>query len=131
MKMLLKRIAQGDDGTFGVLINSYYPFALTLEDAWHDNKSNISCIPTGKYKCIRKNSPHHGEVFEVLAVEGRFNILFHRGNSTEDTEGCILIGEQFEVINGKQMILHSGNGFDEFMRILKGYNEFDLEIVNA
>jgi len=131
MKMTLKRIAQGDDGTFGVLINLYYPFAVTFELPWHDNKRRISCIPEGNYECARIQSPNFGNVFKILNVENRFNILFHKGNKAEDTAGCILIGEQFEVINGQQMILHSGKGFDEFMGILEKDYGFDLEIINA
>lgn len=131
MKLILKRVAQSDDGTFGVLIHNYNPFAVTLEDAWHDNKQNISCIPAGKYKCTRKTSPHHGNVFEVTNVEGRTNILFHKGNSTIDTEGCILVGEQFEEINGMEKILASGKGFNEFMGKLEGYMIFDSEIINV
>lgn len=125
----LKRIASIPDGTFGVLLNGNdIPFTLTLERAWQDNKKGISCIPPGEYICSRVASPKFGNTFEVKDVPNRSEILFHKGNLFDDTHGCILVGEQFESLNGKSAILASAKGFDEFLNKLKDDNHFKLVI---
>ena len=103
-------------GTFGVLQwdDARAPFAVTCEDNWRMNETNRSCIPVGSYFCAPVQSPHHGETFEVLNVPGRSHILFHKGNTHEDTKGCIVIGEQFGFIDGLEAVLASGNAFKEF-----------------
>ncbi len=60
-------------------------------------------------------------------IEG---ILFHKGNLDDDTRGCILIGEQFEKLNGEPAILRSGKGFSEFMYLNNNKDEFDLIITD-
>lgn len=121
----LRRIAtSAEGGTFGVLIVKHIPFAITLEDSWINNKKEISCIPNGSYLCKRTNSPKFGETFMVQDVPNRTHILFHKGNTMEDTQGCILIGETFE----NEQIMYSGKGFSEFMQLLNGHEDFALVI---
>ena len=110
------------------------PFALTLERPWINNIPNESCIPIGLYDCKKYHSPRHGNTYEILNVLNRGNgeaIIFHKGNTDTDSKGCILIGEQFELINGKPGILRSGDGFNEFITKLNGINWFKLLIVNT
>ena len=128
MELKLKRVADNEDATFGVLINGNIPFAVTLEPAWEDNKKGISCIPSGPYSCKRVKSPKFGDTFEILDVEERTHILFHKGNSERNTQGCVLIAEEFGRLNGKAAVLASGRGFTEFMSILKQVDEFELII---
>lgn len=111
--LTLVRVSQSELGTFGVLLHGKTPFALTLERPWSNNEPNVSCIPPGEYLCRRVNSPRFGETFEVLGVDRRSHILFHGGNTIEDTHGCILIGEEFGVINGVPAVLSSQRGFTE------------------
>lgn len=126
--MTLKRIAMNPDGVFGVLLHNGAPFALTCERPWMANASNVSCIPEGIYRCKRVNSPRFGDTFEVTNVPGRSNILFHKGNTMDDSQGCILVGEQFETLHGKTAVLQSGKGYGEFMERLKGMDEFQIQI---
>ena len=128
MELKLKRVADNEDATFSVLINGNIPFAVTLEPAWEDNKKGISCIPSGPYSCKRVKSPKFGDTFEILDVEERTHILFHKGNSERNTQGCVLIAEEFGRLNGKAAVLASGRGFTEFMSILKEVDEFELII---
>ena len=125
----LKRVStSGPDGVFGVLIADNIPFAVTLERPWRDNQRQVSCIPDGSYACRRVSSPKFGDTFEVTGVENRSHVLFHKGNTVDDSQGCILIGEQFEPINGKPGIAMSGKGYGEFMEMLRGRDEFRLII---
>ena len=120
----LLRIAYLPDVTLGVLFDENLPFALTLERCWLDNKKSISCIPNGTYICQRVVSPKFGNTFEVQDVPDRSHILFHKGNIAEDSRGCIIIGEQFEPVNGKPGVLASAKGFNEFLDRTKDMNEF-------
>ena len=130
MKILfLQRIAFTSDGTFGVLLdNDGIPFALTCEREWVNNQPDVSCIPAGSYACKRVNSPRFGNTFEVTDVPGRTSILFHSGNTKDDSKGCILVGEEFGTVNGKTAVLSSKRGFAEFLERLKDVDKFELWI---
>jgi len=84
----------------------------------------------GLYLAKEQYTPKFGETFIVTDVEGRTHILFHKGNIEADSHGCILIGEQFEFINGIPAVLSSKKGFQEFMSLTRNVNEFDLSIHN-
>lgn len=125
----LKRVTpSGPDGVFGVLIADNIPFAVTVERPWVDNQKQVSCIPDGTYMCRRVSSPKFGDTFEITGVDNRSHVLFHKGNTIDDSHGCILVGEQFEKISGAPGIAMSGKGYGEFMGMLKGINEFQLVI---
>ena len=128
--LTIKRVGTGAQGTFGVLIESGIPFALTVERQWLNNQSNISCIPEGGYLCKRVKSPRFGNTFEVTDVEGRSHILFHKGNLDDDSHGCILVGEKFGQLGSSSGILESNQGFNEFMVLLDDVDEFSLNIIN-
>jgi|SRR3990167_6516715 len=142
MKIItLKRIAMDELGTYGVMIEEgvpIRPFCLSLELPWKLNKNNESCIPKGEYTCKRKVSPSRGEVFEVLNVPNRTDVLIHKGNWSTDSLGCILLGEQFEdTLNPKAdkvvtSVLSSGAAFTEFMKVrLAGQEEFKLVVLEV
>jgi len=127
--MIIGRIKDTEYGTFGILFNEGIPFAITLENAWINNEQNISCIPVGRYKCKRYQSPTHGETFEICNVPNRGPaVLFHKGNLDDDTDACVLIGEQFGILNNEPAILRSGDGFAEFLDKNRDVDEFDLII---
>lgn len=129
-KLDLIRVASTDDGTFGVLKMGGMPFAVTGELPWRENIKNISCIPVGLYTCKRVNTPSQGNTFEVKDVAGRSAILFHVGNvPLKDSEGCILVGEQFEELQGKDAVLSSRKGFGEFLEKNLDVDEFILSII--
>ncbi len=124
----LIRISHTDDATFGVLLDEGIPFCLTLERPWLSNIKNISCIPEGFYRFIRVQSSKFGDTFKAENVPNRSHILFHKGNLSDDTHGCILVGEQFEPFGGKNAILASGKAFTEFKKRTRDINTFLLRI---
>jgi hypothetical protein len=118
--------------TFGVLVrDDGIPFALTLERPWLDNQRSVSCINTGTYAALRHKSPRFGETFWLQDVSGRSEILLHKGNIDDDTHGCILVGEQFNPVMGEDGITASKAGFDEFMALQRGCDEFSLTVKDA
>ena len=128
--LVIKRIAMNEDGTFGVLMEGTVPFALTLERPWRNNMRNVSCIPQGIYICEKYTSPKYGETFQVMNVQDRNYILFHKGNIDDDTHGCIIIGEQYESLMGKTAVFASYKGFSEFIEKTKDIQSFKLIIRN-
>ena len=127
----LLRVGQSGRGTFGVIRFGAVPFVLTLERPWRDNQQNISCIPAGRYRCERIRSPKFGWTFEVKNVPNRSHVLFHSGNTIEDTQGCILVGEEFSGTWDKPMLASSQRGFLEFLNLLDGVNAFELNVMDA
>lgn len=123
-RMELVRVSVGNDGAFGVLIHSNYPFAVTLEPTYTERR-HIK-IPPGRWKC-RKSFFHRGgyRTFEV-EVPNHSRILFHRGNVEPDTDGCILVAKSFGWLRGRAAILDSRKGFAEFLGLTKDWPDFDL-----
>lgn len=101
---------------------------VSLELPWRYNKKNISCIPSGMYKCRKITSGKNGECFEVQNVFDRTNVQGHIGNFTSDIQGCIIFGDGIRDINkdGVYDITSSRVTFGKLMAILPG--EFILEV---
>lgn len=130
MRVDLLRVGQSNRGTFGVLRVGQVPFALTLERPWEDNAQNVSCIPAGRYRCRKIRSPRFGNTYEVCDVPSRTHVLFHKGNYMYDTQGCILIGEEYSGTWDKPFIASSERGVLEFMKLLTDQPEFELVITD-
>lgn len=125
----LNRVSSSKHGTFGVLSQWNEPFALTGEPPWKDNEVNISCIMVGKYICHRVDSPKFGITFEIMEVACRTKILFHKGNyPLKDTKGCVIIGEEFSMHEGKPVVASSSRGFREFLKRTSEFDEIYLTI---
>lgn len=109
-------------------------FFYTMELQWLDNKANISCIPAGDYIIKMVNSPRFGRCYEVTNVVGRSHILIHSGNTTDDIQGCILLGGSTGIlnINGSlnEAVLSSRPAVRAFNDML-GDKEHTLQITRA
>lgn len=116
-------------GTFSAVTVDGQPVCVALEPYGRDNKQNISSINPGQYLCKRYSSARYPSTFEITNVAGRSKVLFHVGNWSHDTEGCILLGESFSILNGKWAIGMSGKAFSEFMGLMYGVDEFLLTVV--
>lgn len=128
--LTLIRVSDHNGATSGVLLFDDVPRLVTLEDAWRDNETNISCIPEGVYKILRVKSQRFGDTYTVDAVEGRSLIRFHWGNTIEDTEGCILVGLKFGETE-MPSIAQSQIGFKKFMGLMEDEKEARLVIVST
>lgn len=111
--MFLKRYSYTETETLGLLfINDTY-ICDTLELPWRDNHRNISCVPEGTYDINYNKSPKHGDSVSVTPVTGRSGILIHAGNTTKDTEGCILVGTK-----NRNMLVDSRKALKQVLEIL-------------
>lgn len=97
MEILVQRIAKRDDYTIGRLSIDGKYVCDTLEDKVREPGVKVAgktAIPAGRYRVIVNVSPKFGrELPRLLDVPGFEGILIHRGNTPEDTAGCILVGE--------------------------------------
>ena len=116
MELILKRIAKRKTYTIGRLyireqvMDEYLPgtedkyFCDTLEPTWRDYEHGAykvkgrSAIPEGRYAVVISYSPKFKQWLPILLGGPEFNrkwqgIRIHAGNTSEDTEGCILVGK--------------------------------------
>ena len=128
MKSTLKRIALRSTYTIGKLYIDDAYFCDTLEDTVRDtNKSGKfdngeqkvkgkTAIPYGTYEIKWTYSPrfkkYTPQLMNVPSFEG---IRVHAGNTSADTEGCLILGENKQV--GK--VLNSRATINKFYQIIK------------
>lgn len=128
MKLTLKRIALRPTYTIGKLYIDDVYFCDTLEDTVRDiNKSGKfdngeqkikgkTAIPYGTYEIKWTYSPrfkkYTPQLMNVPSFEG---IRVHAGNTSADTEGCLILGKNKQV--GK--VLNSRATINKFYPIIK------------
>lgn len=122
------RIEEGREGTFGVLRCDKSLLCLTLEPRDEENAQNRSSIPCQQYEVRRVHSPSFGETYQVADVPGRTDVLFHPGNTSQDTRGCILVGSSWGRVKGRRAILGSRQAFASFMDALQGRETAHLTV---
>ena len=137
IEITITRNVQNDKCTTGEMVVRNYAMSgfndgeivsfecKTLELPWLQNQRDISCIPTGIYKCQKIQSPNLGHCIEILDVPNRELVRIHKGNFTSQILGCILVGEMLvdfdgdgvtDVTNSKQTLKHIMSIVsDEFM----------------
>lgn len=112
--------------------------SMSLNEIKNIKKPHITAIPTGTYEVtLNVVSPRfgsksfykevcNGKVPRLLNVKGFDGVLIHTGNKAEDTDGCILVGQNKAV----GQVLNSQNTFRELYKILaKATGKITLKIV--
>lgn len=87
-----------------------------------------SAIPCGTYECVKDNTGKF-QFYKVLNVPNRSNIEIHQGNYESDTEGCILIGATWAIMNNKLAVTSSNATLQKLKKVLPP--KFMLSITNA
>ena len=139
MEILVERKWKKPNYTIGVLSIDGKFFCNTLEDTDRGlkdimnvseiktiKKPHITAIPTGTYQVTlnvvsskfgsRKfyKEVCNGKVPRLLNVKGFDGILIHSGNKAEDTDGCILVGQN-KVVG---QVINSQATFRELYKLL-------------
>lgn len=134
MKIYIRRFEYGTNYTIGRLFVDGEYQCYTLEDKVRDTKIfGETAIPAGKYKVVIDYSPRFKrELPHILDVPGFEGVRIHPGNTSEDTEGCILVGKLW---GGTNFIGQSRKAFEELFAKMKAAvaakEEIELEIENA
>lgn len=137
LELILKRVAAKDDYTIGKLYINGAPFCDTLEDTDRGLDQAMSlaelrakkvpgktAIPTGTYRItMNRKSPKFSKIDyyrdfcdgympRLLGIPGFEGVLIHRGNREENTEGCLLVGDN----TSKGGLSHSKDRWEQLMR---------------
>ena len=112
MRLELRRKLSTIHATLGDLYADGEFLCHTLEDVVRELGPNgegkipgSTAIPAGTYPVVVNISTRFGrEMPRLLNVPHFDGILIHKGNTSEDTHGCILVGT---TIFGPDMIIHS------------------------
>lgn len=102
----------------------------TLELPWKDNQKNISCIPEGKYKVIKRENERFNKHFLFQDVPNRDYICLYAGNYISQTHGGILAGLEHKDIDkdGFLDVSSSRIAIEKLYSILP--EKFELEITS-
>lgn len=129
IELTLNRKWYTRESTIGELLIDGVYFSFTLEDVCRDinrdGKLNgpgeekvqgLTCIPAGRYQVIIDRSNRFKRDMPLIVnVPGFAGIRIHNGNTSKDTDGCILLGSSRAV----NFIGHSVVTFDRFFVKLK------------
>ena len=119
MLIEVKRFEFKDTHTVGKMYVDGVYECYTLEDAIRNGTKIIgkTAIPIGTYKLIidastrfKQDMPH------ILDVPDFTGVRIHAGNTSADTDGCILLGTNW---NGKDFIGNSKIAYKKFFDKLK------------
>ncbi len=135
MNLILSRAQSRAEGIFGEILDEGDKFIfVTLEHAYPMDTGFSGArfspkVPVGTYTCRRgkhrlASMKEDFETFEVLEVPGHTGVLFHCGNTNQDSQGCILLG----TVMVRDTILNSRVAFSKFMELQLGVDEFMLLI---
>lgn len=128
MLIEVKRFDFKDTYTTGrMYINNLY-FCYTLEDVVREGEkvNGQTAIPIGTYDVIIDDSTRFGRPMpHILNVPNFTGVRIHAGNTSKDTEGCILLGHTYA---GKDFIGNSKSAFDVFFEKLKEAKKATIKI---
>lgn len=127
----LKTVAIRPDGCFSVMLWVGRPFAVSVErtfDAGEAEHGKRIVIPAGVHRCRRSKYFKGGYDTYEIEIAGHTRVLFHKGNLEQHSEACVIVAESFGTLSGQTAVLNSKGGFDEFMALANGVEEFDMEV---
>jgi len=130
MIITVKRFEYGDNYTIGTMAIDGEFYCYTLEDKVRTVKiAGETAIPEGTYDVIidfsnrfQKNMPH------ILKVPGFEGIRIHSGNTDKDTDGCILVGMDWQKGN---FISRSKEAYNGFFTKLQAAKKAQITIYGA
>ena len=138
MRIELVRIAFKSTYTIGKLYVDGKYFSDVLEDVDRGLDSSMTeseilekkvkgqtAIPTGHYVINITYSPKYKRMMPLLLdVKGFSGIRIHSGNSSKDTEGCLLVGKNKKV----GMVLESRDTYKRLFKMMQDQKEITIDI---
>lgn len=135
MELILTRIARKAEYTIGRLEDENgKKLCDTLEPIWRNYDGGElkipkkSAIPEGTYRVVTTYSLRFRKYLPLLVgVPGFEGVRIHSGNTSRDTEGCILVGQNLQV--GK--VLWSRITLEKLMKLIENEKEIYIIIKNT
>lgn len=139
MKIKLVRIAFKETYTIGKLYvdGKYVCDTIEDKDRGLDNSMTVNeilrrkikgqtAIPTGHYNIEITYSPKFKRMMPLLlGVKGFSGIRIHSGNTSKDTEGCLLVGKNTQV----GMVTESRNTYQRLFAMMQGEKNITIDII--
>lgn len=144
MELLLKRIYKGDKYTIGKLYIDGEWFCDTIEDKvrslhkdcpYTPKGRNCKCkekiygetaIPAGTYKVVLSYSNKFKRILpEILNVPHFLGIRIHKGNTEQDSAGCVILGEN--KVKGK--VINSTPYEIKLVKLLENQENITITII--
>ena len=140
MRLRLERHSSGKVATIGELSINGVGFCHVLEDVIRERKgvpvekwkvAGETAIPAGTYRVEITYSPRfQADLPLLLSVPGFAGVRIHAGNTHENTEGCLLVGQW----RGGEVVHDSRKTLEALMDALEAGMQdgmpITLEIVN-
>jgi len=140
VKLTLTRFCYAPHATFGQIRFGDGLTIYTVEKPWQDNEPFLSCIPEGTYRCTWQPTTtsvpasFNGHTWYVEGGNGlvglnlgvRTRIAWHKGNTSDDVQGCIAVGQRLGTVSGKWAVVGSQDALIALRSRLP--DEFELEI---
>ena len=128
MKLKVIRELKTEVSTIGKLYINEKFFCYTLEDNDRGLKQTdsllfintkkifgVTAIPSGNYELIVNLSPKFKRMLpRILNIKGFDGVLMHRGNTANDSLGCIILGYQ----KGENAIFDSTKAENDLVNLL-------------
>lgn len=126
MTLLLQRMEATDGYTMGQLFVDGWFEAFTLEDRVREVKvPKYTAIPAGRYQVKLTYSQRFQRTMPILLDVPNFvGVRIHSGNTAEDTEGCILVGQ----LRGEGAVYNSRPAIDALQRKIAETTAADQEV---
>lgn len=129
-KIDVLRYSDNGDSTLGLFFLNGKWFCYSLEDEARDEKvSGETCIPPGLYqlgirvedtpltKKYRERFDWFQYHIQVMDVPDFSYVYIHVGNDEDDTDACILVGDDANNNNiGRAFIRNSGRAYERFYK---------------
>jgi len=132
-RLSIIRLEQTSQGTIGVLLLWSFVHSFTLEPDEADPKRGH--IPGGTpdtplvYPVRRFHGIRWSDTYEII-VPGHTAVLFHPGNTEEDTTMCVLLGSSVGKLNEERAVLNSGASFRSFMSKMNNLPKAEIEVID-
>jgi hypothetical protein len=126
------RFSGSADDTLSLVFIDGQFYVFGLEDERRVVKvAGETAIPAGKYRVrLRTEGGFHNRyskrfkhfhvgMLEICNVPGFTHVLVHPGNTDEDTDGCLLVGNGcYTNLDGSGELLDSVKGYKEFYKVV-------------
>ena len=100
--------------------------SMTVREILNKKVKGETAIPTGHYNIEITYSPKYKRMMPLLiGVKGYSGIRIHSGNTSKDTEGCLLVGKNTKV----GMVLESRNTYQRLFAMMQGQKSITIDII--